>query len=59
MPHGLELGESQAVGLVEEVPGFAVVVVGAGDGAAFGAEKEAGLAEDVGEGEDETRSLRG
>jgi len=58
VPHGLELGESQAVGLVEEVPGFAVVVVGAGDGAAFGAEKEAGLAVDVGEGEDEPGVFR-
>jgi hypothetical protein len=35
------------------VPGFAVVVVEAGTAARFGAEEEAGEAEDVGEGEDE------
>jgi hypothetical protein len=35
---------------VEVVPGFAVGVVEAGEGAVFGAEEEADLAEDVGEG---------
>jgi hypothetical protein len=35
------------------VPGFAVGIVEAGAAAAFGAEEEAGEAEDVGEGEDE------
>jgi len=39
--------------LAEEVPGFAVGVVEAGEGAALGAEEEAHLAQDVGEREDE------
>jgi hypothetical protein len=39
--------------LVEEGPGFAVGVVEAGEAGFFGAEQEAGLAEDVGEREDE------
>lgn len=38
---------------MEVVPGFAVGVVEAGEAAAFGAEQEAGLAEDVREWEDE------
>jgi hypothetical protein len=53
VPHLHELGEDQAVGFVEVVPGFAVGVVEAGEAAAFGAEQEAGLAEDVREWEDE------
>lgn len=47
------LREVQAVGLAEVVPGFAVGVVGVGFEAVFGAEEEAGEAEDVGEWEDE------
>ena len=50
---GVCLGEFDAVWFAEEVPGFAVVGVEAGAAAFFGAEEEAGLAEDVGEREDE------
>jgi len=46
------LGEFQAVGLVEEVPGFAVGVVLVAFAAAFGVEGERGQAEDVRERED-------
>jgi hypothetical protein len=50
--------EFEAVGFVEVVPGFAVGVVEAGEAAAFGAEEEAGKAEDVREGEDEPGVFR-
>jgi hypothetical protein len=47
------LGEFEAVGGVEVMPGFAVGVVAVGLAAAFGAEGDGGRAEDVREREDE------
>src|SRR5229473_7138205 len=46
------LSEFEAVGLVEEVPGFAVGVVFVAFAASFGVEGERGQAEDVREWED-------